>query len=175
MLAGPMRGSEKWAAAGMLLPRWEPEAAGSEGRDTGKRAIVVVENNGSGFFQRRGGAVGGKPAAAPNLLSRARPRRASASPMIRFILLVNKQGQTRLASYYGWQSVSERVALEAEVIRRCLSRAELQCSFMTFREYKVVYRRYASLYFIVGALCARGGAGGQQQEADGARLLASRD
>ena len=46
--------------------------------------------------------------------------------------------------------MSERVVLEAEIIRRCLSRAELQCSFMSFRGYKVVYRRYASLYFIVG-------------------------
>jgi AP-4 complex subunit sigma-1 len=70
---------------------------------------------------------------------------------IRFVLLVNKQGQTRLSQYYGpWLSVSERVALEAEIIRKCLSRTELQCSFMTFRQYRVVYRRYASLYFIVG-------------------------
>ena len=26
----------------------------------------------------------------------------------------------------------------------------MQCSFMEHREYKVIYRRYASLYFIVG-------------------------
>lgn len=71
---------------------------------------------------------------------------------IKFILLVNKQGQTRLAQYYTtWVSVAERVALESEIIRKCLSRTELQTSFMTFREYRVVYRRYASLYFIVGS------------------------
>ena len=70
--------------------------------------------------------------------------------MIKFILLVNKQGQTRLAQYYSWFSVSERASLESEIIRKCLSRTELQTSFMTFRQYKVVYRRYASLYFIVG-------------------------
>lgn len=69
---------------------------------------------------------------------------------IRFILLVNKQGQTRLSSYYEWKSVAERVALESEIIRKCLSRTEMQCSFMTFRQYRVVYRRYASLYFVVG-------------------------
>lgn len=27
---------------------------------------------------------------------------------------------------------------------------QYQCSFMEFRNYKLVYRRYASLYFIVG-------------------------
>ena len=26
----------------------------------------------------------------------------------------------------------------------------MQCSFMEYRNYKLVYRRYASLYFIVG-------------------------
>lgn len=70
--------------------------------------------------------------------------------MIRFILMVNKQGQTRLSSYYEWLSVDERGALEAEIIRKCLARTEMQCSFMEYRGYKVVYRRYASLFFIVG-------------------------
>jgi AP-4 complex subunit sigma-1 len=70
--------------------------------------------------------------------------------MIKFVLLVNKQGNTRLSSYYEWLSVEERGALEAEIIRKCLSRTESQCSFMEYRGYKVVYRRYASLFFIVG-------------------------
>ncbi|KAG8457263.1 hypothetical protein KFE25_011937 [Diacronema lutheri] len=70
--------------------------------------------------------------------------------MIRFVLMVNKQGQTRLAQYVNMHNIEERCALEAEVIRKCLSRNESQCSFFEFRGYKVVYRRYASLFFIVG-------------------------
>jgi hypothetical protein len=35
--------------------------------------------------------------------------------MIKFVLMVNKQGQTRLASYFEWYPIQERVALEAEV------------------------------------------------------------
>eukprot|EP01039_Chlorochromonas_danica_P008388 gene8388-9246_t len=70
--------------------------------------------------------------------------------MIKFVLMVNKQGQTRLASYYDWMPTQERVALEAEIIRRCLSRTEFQCSFIEYRGYKVIYRRYASLFFVVG-------------------------
>ena len=62
----------------------------------------------------------------------------------------NKQGQTRLSSYYEWITVAERAALESEIVRKCLSRSEFQCSFIEYRGYKVVYRRYASLFFIVG-------------------------
>ena len=46
--------------------------------------------------------------------------------------------------------MDERVALESEIIRKCLSRSELQCSLLEYRGYKVIYRRYASLYFIIG-------------------------
>tara|TARA_B110000971_G_C19771596_1_gene391074 strand:- start:98 stop:487 length:390 start_codon:yes stop_codon:yes gene_type:complete len=46
--------------------------------------------------------------------------------------------------------MGERVAMESEIIRKCLSRSELQCSFIEFRGYKITYRRYASLFFIVG-------------------------
>ena len=70
--------------------------------------------------------------------------------MIQFILMVNKQGQTRLSKYYNSFSVQERVTLEGELIRKCLSRTENQCSFLDHRQYKVIYRRYASLYFIIG-------------------------
>ena len=69
--------------------------------------------------------------------------------MIKFILMVNKQGQTRLASYFDWYPVQERVALETEIIRRCLLRTEYQCSFLEYRGLKVIYRRYASLFFVV--------------------------
>ena len=63
--------------------------------------------------------------------------------------MVNKQGQTRLASYYEWVPMVERVALEAEIIRRCISRTEYQCSFFEYRGLRIIYRRYASLFFVV--------------------------
>lgn len=68
---------------------------------------------------------------------------------IKFILMVNKQGQTRLASYYEWVPMVERVSLEAEIIRRCISRTEYQCSFFEYRGSRIIYRRYASLFFVV--------------------------
>eukprot|EP00053_Salpingoeca_punica_P013597 m.122982 g.122982 ORF g.122982 m.122982 type:complete len:145 (+) comp16238_c0_seq3:64-498(+) len=70
--------------------------------------------------------------------------------MIKFVLLVNKQGQTRLSQYYEYRDVTSRTTDEAEIIRKCLARAENQCSFIEYKSFKLVFRRYASLYFIVG-------------------------
>jgi len=83
--------------------------------------------------------------------------------------------------------MEERVALESEIIRKCLSRSELQCSFLEYRGYKVIYRRYASLFFIVGtqadvditkksmnALTAKGnGSGGTTGSSSGSSKNAS--
>lgn len=66
-------------------------------------------------------------------------------------------GQTRFSSYYEWISMDERTALESEIIRKCLGRSENQCSFLEYRGYKVIYRRYASLFFIVGTKPDTGG------------------
>ena len=55
-----------------------------------------------------------------------RPCALGGGSMIRFVLMVNKQGQTRLAQYYETHKMDERCALEAEVIRKCLSRTETQ-------------------------------------------------
>ncbi|KAG5542440.1 hypothetical protein RHMOL_Rhmol07G0312100 [Rhododendron molle] len=50
--------------------------------------------------------------------------------MIRFILLQNRQGKTRLAKYYIPLEESEKHKVEFE-----------------FRTHKVIYRRYAGLFF----------------------------
>lgn len=145
---------------------------------------------------------------------------------IKFLLLVNKQGQTRLAKYFTeLLSTDEKRALEGEIVRKCLARTDrqvrrvavgvllvlspsstardkqtggahhtaaatvawhgigweladptaqfvcqgawwcshlnaccclsctpacMQCSIFEHRAYKVIYRRYASLFFMVG-------------------------
>lgn len=47
--------------------------------------------------------------------------------MIKFVLLVNKQGQTRLAKYTDSSlTTDERRALEAEIVRKCLTRVDKQ-------------------------------------------------
>ncbi len=49
--------------------------------------------------------------------------------MIKFILLINKQGQTRLAKYYMDITVEARVPLEGELVRKCLSRTDKHVAF----------------------------------------------
>jgi AP-4 complex subunit sigma-1 len=70
---------------------------------------------------------------------------------IKFVLMVNKQGQTRLARYTdGGLAADERRLLEAEAVRRCLARGARECAFIDHGGARVVYRRYASLFFLVG-------------------------
>eukprot|EP00803_Ostreobium_quekettii_P004643 evm.model.scf_3584.1 EVM.evm.TU.scf_3584.1 scf_3584:1358-6782(-) len=70
---------------------------------------------------------------------------------VKFLLMVNKQGQTRLAKYFDdFLAVEERRVLEGEIVRKCLARSDKQCSFVEHRNYKVVYRRYASLFLLAG-------------------------
>lgn len=45
---------------------------------------------------------------------------------IKYLFLVNKQGQTRISKYYESVPVENRVAMEADIIRKCLSRNDTQ-------------------------------------------------
>ena len=76
--------------------------------------------------------------------------------MIEFILLVNKQGQTRLAKYYGYKEQKIRVAMEAEIVRKCLARADNQVMYfgslqfqffiLTSIAYKLIEERISNIY-----------------------------
>ena len=70
--------------------------------------------------------------------------------MIEFLFMVNKQGQTRLTHYIKYTSIKERSILEDDLVRKCLSRNNKQCAFLDYQNYKIIYRIYASLYFILG-------------------------
>ena len=58
--------------------------------------------------------------------------------MIKFVLMVNKQGQTRLANYFEWLPVKERITLEAEVIIDILI-------FSFYLSYKIYYSNKINL------------------------------
>lgn len=64
--------------------------------------------------------------------------------------MVNKQGQTRLSRYYEHVEINKRAMLEAEVIKSCLSRSKDECSFVEYKDFKLVYRQYAALFIVVG-------------------------
>ncbi|KAJ3682621.1 hypothetical protein LUZ60_015194 [Juncus effusus] len=67
--------------------------------------------------------------------------------MIRFILLQNRQGKTRLGKYYVPLEDSEKHKVEFEVHRLVVNRDPKFTNFVEFRTHKVIYRRYAGLFF----------------------------
>ncbi|RZB70217.1 AP-2 complex subunit sigma isoform A [Glycine soja] len=69
--------------------------------------------------------------------------------MIRFILLQNRQGKTRLAKYYVPLEDSEKHKVEYEVHRLVVNRDPKYTNFVEFRTHKIIYRRYAGLFFSI--------------------------
>lgn len=88
---------------------------------------------------------------------------------IRFFLLQNRQGKTRLSKWYvppptggnkdnGTQSYAtadstatdaEKARIESEVHRLVTSRDKKYTNFIEFNNYKLIYRRYAGLFFTI--------------------------
>jgi len=58
--------------------------------------------------------------------------------MIKFVLFINKQGQTRLAKYYESITVAERISMEGEIVRKCLSRTDKHV-FLAFYKGSVLF------------------------------------
>jgi AP-2 complex subunit sigma-1 len=74
---------------------------------------------------------------------------------IRFILLQNRQGKTRLSKWYipppqtTTSSEIEKVRIEAEVHRLVTARDKKYTNFIEYNNYKLIYRRYAGLFFTI--------------------------
>eukprot|EP00747_Dinoflagellata_sp_TGD_P165956 gnl/TRDRNA2_/TRDRNA2_188033_c0_seq1.p1 gnl/TRDRNA2_/TRDRNA2_188033_c0~~gnl/TRDRNA2_/TRDRNA2_188033_c0_seq1.p1 ORF type:complete len:143 (-),score=36.26 gnl/TRDRNA2_/TRDRNA2_188033_c0_seq1:151-579(-) len=67
--------------------------------------------------------------------------------MIRFILLQNRQGKTRLSKWYVPFNISEKFRIETEIHKAVVSRDPRNTNFLEYRQYKIIYRRYAGMYF----------------------------
>ncbi|RKO96727.1 hypothetical protein CXG81DRAFT_30077 [Caulochytrium protostelioides] len=68
--------------------------------------------------------------------------------MIRYILVQNRQGKTRLAKWYAAYSDDEKLKLKAETHRLIAARDQKhQSNFAEYAHHRIVYRRYAGLFF----------------------------
>ena len=77
------------------------------------------------------------------------------------MLLLSRQGKVRLAKWYTTQSQKERARALKEVAPLVLGRHPKLCNFVDWRDQKLVYKRYASLFFVAGVdTGARAGGGG---------------
>lgn len=66
------------------------------------------------------------------------------------MLLLSRQGKVRLAKWYTTLSQKERGKITKEVTNVVLARPAKLCNFVDWKDQKIVYKRYASLYFIAG-------------------------
>ena len=69
--------------------------------------------------------------------------------MIHMILLINRQGKIRLVKFYDNFLLSERKKIIKEIAIAVVGRSGKLSNFYEFKNYKVIYKRYASLYFII--------------------------
>lgn len=68
--------------------------------------------------------------------------------MINFMLLFSRQGKLRLQKWYVAQPDKSRKKITRELITTILIRKPKMSSFLEWRDLKIVYKRYASLYFL---------------------------
>ncbi|KAK6339532.1 hypothetical protein TWF718_008938 [Orbilia javanica] len=69
---------------------------------------------------------------------------------IRYIILLSRQGKVRLSKWFTTLLLKEKNKIIKEVSQLVLSRRTRMCNFLEYKDTKVVYRRYASLFFIAG-------------------------
>jgi AP-1 complex subunit sigma 1/2 len=70
------------------------------------------------------------------------------------VLLVSRQGKVRLTKFYDQDpSKKEKQRLVREVTASVLGRSQKMCNFIEYKGKKIVYKRYASLFFV----CVVGG------------------
>ena len=70
--------------------------------------------------------------------------------MMHFMLLFSRQGKLRLQKWYVSMSEKNKKKTTRELISTILARKPKHCSFVDWKDLKIVYKRYASLYFCCG-------------------------
>ena len=84
-------------------------------------------------------------------LTKSKGSSAAAACGWNFIVLMSRQGKIRLSEFFSSYTDSQKKRILRDIAADVLPRQAKMCNIIEKGEYKFVYRRYASLYFIVGA------------------------
>ncbi|ODV69655.1 Adaptor protein complex sigma subunit [Hyphopichia burtonii NRRL Y-1933] len=69
---------------------------------------------------------------------------------VQFLFLLSRQGKVRLSKWYQTIPQKEKSKMMRELTTLILSRRAKMCNVLEYKDMKIVYRRYASLFFITG-------------------------
>lgn len=70
--------------------------------------------------------------------------------MINFILLISRQGKVRLSKFFSHFPVEERAHATKNIANLVIQRPSKLCNILEYEDNKkLIYRRYASLYFVM--------------------------
>ncbi|KAI1418436.1 Maf1 regulator-domain-containing protein [Hypoxylon sp. FL1857] len=69
---------------------------------------------------------------------------------INYLILLSRQGKVRLAKWFTTLSPKDKAKIVKDVSQLVLARRTRMCNFLEYKDTKIVYRRYASLFFIAG-------------------------
>ena len=67
-----------------------------------------------------------------------------------FLFLISRQGKTRLSKWYQTILQKEKSKIIRELSTIILSRRAKMCNVLEYKDLKIIYRRYASLFFVIG-------------------------
>uniref|UniRef100_A0A0N5AXR0 AP complex subunit sigma n=1 Tax=Syphacia muris TaxID=451379 RepID=A0A0N5AXR0_9BILA len=67
--------------------------------------------------------------------------------MMQFMLLFSRQGKLRLQKWYVAYQDKMKKKITRELVTTILARKPKMCAFLEYKDLKIVYKRYASLYF----------------------------
>jgi AP-1 complex subunit sigma 1/2 len=70
--------------------------------------------------------------------------------MIHFVLLLNRQGKTRLAKWFSTYTAKQRARFSREVSTLVLNRNARYCNIIEWKEHKLIYKRYSSCWLLTG-------------------------
>ncbi|KXN70218.1 Adaptor protein complex sigma subunit [Conidiobolus coronatus NRRL 28638] len=68
---------------------------------------------------------------------------------INYLLLINREGKVRLNKFYKTLELRKKNKILKDVSQLVLGRKKDMCNFVDYEDTKIVYRKYASLYFVV--------------------------
>ncbi|KAJ7102174.1 AP complex, mu/sigma subunit [Mycena belliarum] len=68
--------------------------------------------------------------------------------MIKYMLLLSRQGKLRLAKWFNTMNAKAKARIVQDLTQQVLARRPRMCNVLEYKDTRVIYRRYASLFFV---------------------------